>query len=142
MQEDNKQSSDLPSPKQIISDANKIAQKESTRNENFRDVRFEEYYNVAGDQMFRKMEGGRVAGSFTLDEMNQAIQSRKEDSFYEFNQTNIDKQPKVTHDDADFELFNFQNTDSSSTANPPAGVPTDCFIIINGFPVAKRIAVL
>jgi hypothetical protein len=104
MPEENKELSKPQSPKQIISDANKIAQKEATRNDNFNDVSFEEYKNVAGDQMFRKMEGGRVVDTFTESEMNQAIQSRKEDSFYGFDKSQVGKMPVITDDNADTPL--------------------------------------
>lgn len=66
---------------QMVSSANKIAQRESTRNEDFRDVSFDTYQTVGGERKFRKFEGGRIVGEFTSEQMESSIDSKMEDSF-------------------------------------------------------------
>lgn len=110
MQEDNKQSINKKTStsiqKETLSNANKIIEKDNSN------IDFKIERNKAGDIEYHRYEDNnpndtnpaRLTGIFSQNEMNQAIQARKEDSFYGFEEGLIDKQPLITDDDADTSL--------------------------------------
>ena len=69
---------------ETLSYANQIAEQDSGRNKSLEGVHFDTYQDVGGDRMYRKMEGGRILDTFTQEEMDKGIESRKEDPFYNF----------------------------------------------------------
>ena len=81
--------------KETLSYANQIAEQDSGRNESLEDVHFDTYQDVGGDRMYRKMQGGRILDTFTQEEMDKGIESRKEDTFYSFDTSGTDERPSL-----------------------------------------------
>lgn len=118
---------------QMVSSANKIAQRESTRNEDFRDVSFDTYQTVGGERKFRKFEGGRIVGEFTSEQMESSIDSKMEDSF-------ISEETE--------RLKSKINAGQATAAQNPTeylsedGYRTESFIVvINGVPVIRSFVI-
>lgn len=114
---------ELEIEKNTVSDANKIVQKESTRNKKFEDVRFEAYKDAGGDQMYQRFDGGSLTGRFTQSEMDKGISERKEDSFYKFDE-NIIKDTSISESNLGIEKSEIQEDAGTFSV----------YIVVNGFP--------
>lgn len=125
--------------KETISYANQIAEQDSGRNESLEGVHFDTYQDVGGDRMYRKMQGGRILDTFTQEEMDKSIESRKEDSFYTFDTSGTDERPSLQpRDERDF--VQVLPDDPSSFSNPSNdNFKVETFIaIVNGVAVEKQ----
>lgn len=126
MTEDDKNKKNVANEKQTIADANKIAKKESERNKSFEGVTFDSYLDVGGDRMYRKMEGGSIKDTFTQEEMDQAIEARKEDPFYNFEKDEKNVTPFVQE-------FENQTQDNFSIPDDSGG-SADIWVVKGGLP--------
>lgn len=116
--------------KETIEDASKII--DQTQNLKDNNVEFKIETNKAGDVEYHRYEDAnpndtdpaRLTGIFTQDQMDQAIASRKEDPFYEFNEQTV--QPPVIDKDIDMPIV----------SSPPAEMSggTTIIAVIGGQP--------
>lgn len=114
---------ELEIQKNTVSDANKIAQQESTRNKKFEDVRFEAYHDAGGKLMYQRFDDGSIAGSFTQNEMDKGISERKEDSFYKFDES-IMKDTSISESNLGIEGSKMEENSGTFSV----------YIMVNGFP--------
>lgn len=126
---------EVKSPKNTVSDANKIVQQESTRNKKFEDVRFDAYRDAGGKLMYRKFDGGSIAGRFTQSEMDKGIGERKEDSFYEFDKTLLTEKALNPSQDDSLSMDLDINVPEGGGGGS-GGDDISAIMIINGFPTS------
>lgn len=121
--------------KETIEDASKIID----QNQNLQDnnVEFKIETNKAGDVEYHRYEDAnpndtdpaRLTGIFTQDQMDKAIQARKDDGFYDFDEQKIDT-PKNTNDVNDTDITPFSG---QSLAGAQKG-SVELLVVINGIP--------
>jgi hypothetical protein len=90
-----------------------------------RNISFRTETNKAGDLEYHMYEDAnpndtnpaRLTGIFTQDQMDEAIQARKDDSFYAYDESKqVEKTPKVSDDDPDMSIGGSTSRGTSSAS--------------------------